>query len=202
MNFSRRGNLKIKGIAIAGVIGIAALLAAVFAGAFGGSNTEARVDPGPTGHDLVVALRGTAEGVPQEIPETDEGTTQGLCFTVDLVDLATGNVIGDATDCLADIVPDAGGGMALTGTTFFNFPGGTVVARGRTTVQPILDGSVDFTHITGAIPSEGDNSVLSGTGRFNGAEGPVRLSGAVNLSKLDSEGKITFDCIFTLSLDK
>ena len=124
------------------------------------------------------------------------------CFTLDLVDLATGNVIGDATDCLADIVPDAGGGMALTGTTFFNFPGGELVSRGRTTVQPVLDGSVDFTHITGAVPQDGDNSVLSGTGRFNQAEGAVRLSGAVNLAELDSDGKITFDCVFVISLNK
>ncbi len=194
--------MRIKSIVIAGVIGVIGLLVAVFSGAFGGSKTEAGVDPGANGHDLVVALRGTAEGVVQGIPATDLGTTEGLCFTVDLVDLATGNVIGDATDCLADIDPDAGGGMALTGTTTFNFPGGTLVSRGRTTVQPVLDGSVDFTHITGAVPQEGDNSVLSGTGRFNGAEGTVRLSGAVNLAELADEGKITFDCVFVISVDK
>lgn len=194
--------MRIKSIAIAGFVGLVGLAMAVFAGAFAGSNTEAVARPGPNGHDLVVALRGTGEVAIQEIPETDQGTTEGLCFTVDLVDLATGNVIGDATDCLADIDPDAGGGMALTGTTIFNFPGGTLVSRGRTSVQPVLDGSVDFTHITGAVPQDGENSVLSGTGRFNRATGSVRLSGAVNLSELDSDGKITFDCVFVISLDK
>jgi hypothetical protein len=192
--------LKIKTIAIAGVVGVVGLLAAVFAGAFGNSTTEAGVDPGSNGHDLVVALRGTGEAFMAEIPETDAGTTEGLCFAVDLVDLATGNVIGDATDCLSDINPD-GDGMSLTGTTTFNFPGGTLVSRGVTTVQPVLDGSVDFTHITGAVPQDGDNSVLSGSGRFNGASGQVRLSGAVNLAELDSDGKITFDCVFVLSLN-
>ena len=177
-----------------------AVLAVLLTVGSGGSTTEARVDPGQGGHDLVVALRGTAQAQLMPIPATDQGTTEGLCFTVDLVDLATGNVIGDATDCLADIDGDANG-MALTGTTFFNFPGGTLVSRGSTTVQPVLDGSVDFTHITGAVPADGENSVLSGTGRFNGATGQVRLSGAVNLAELDSEGEITFDCIFVISVD-
>jgi hypothetical protein len=188
-----------KSLATAVAIGAVSLLVAVFGGAFDGSNTEADAAPG---HDLVVALRGTGEGVVQPIPQTDGGSTEGLCFSVDMVDLASGNVIGDATDCLSDIVPDAGGGMALTGTTTFNFPGGTLVSRGRTTVQPVLDGSVDFTHITGAVPEDGDNSVLSGTGRFDRATGTVRLSGAVNLSELDSDGKITFDCVFVISVDK
>jgi hypothetical protein len=194
--------LNVKSIAITGIVGIVGLLVAVFGGAFDGTTSEAAVDPGAKGHDLVVALRGTADGVMQEIPPTDLGTTEALCFKVDLVDLATGNVIGDATDCLADIVPDAGGGMALTGTTTFNFPGGTLVSRGRTTVQPVLDGSADFTHITGAVPEDDENSVLSGTGRFKGATGAVRLSGAVNRSELGSDARITFDCVFVIDLDQ
>ena len=191
-----------KRIALATSIGIIGVAVALFAGVFSGSTPDADAGQGSVGHDLVVALRGTGDAFTMDIPTTDAGTTQGTCFTVDLVDLATGNVIGDASDCLADIVPDAGGGMALTGTTFFNFPGGELVSRGRTTVQPVLDGSVDFTHITGAVPQDGDNSVLSGTGRFNQAEGAVRLSGAVNLAELDSDGKITFDCVFVISLNK
>lgn len=154
----------------------------------------------PGGNDIVVALRGTAIGENAAIPATDAGTEEGLCFTVDLVDLATGEVIGDATDCLADIEGDGVEGMQLTGTTTFNFPDGTLVSRGRTTVQPVLDGSVDFTHITGAVPADGDESVLSGTGVFEGASGEVRLSGAVNLSKLDSDTEITFDCVFVISV--
>ena len=193
--------MKVKSIAITGIVAIVGVLVAVFGGAFDGTTSEAAVDPGAKGHDLVVALRGTADGVMQEIPPTDLGTTEALCFTVDLVDLATGNVIGDATDCLADIVPDAGGGMALTGTTTFNFPGGTLVSRGRTTVQPVLDGSSDFTHITGAVPEDDENNVLSGTGRFRGATGAVRLSGAVDLSELASDARIAFDCIFVIDVD-
>ena len=193
--------MHIQKFARAASLGIIGVAVALFAGVFSGSSPEASAGQGAVGHDLVVALRGTGDAFTKDIPTTDAGTTEATCFTLDLVDLATGDVIGDATDCLADIDPDAGGGMALTGTTFFNFPGGELVSRGRTTVQPILDGSVDFTHITGAVPQAGDNSVLSGTGRFNQAEGTVRLSGAVNLAELDSDGKITFDCVFVISLN-
>lgn len=79
----------------------------------------------------------------------------------------------------------------LTGTTFFFFPGGTLISQGLTTVQPVLHGSSSFTHITGAIPSAGDNGVIWGDGKFKNAAGPVRLSGAVDLSQLDSDGLIT-----------
>ena len=50
-----------------------------------------------------------------------------LCYDLDLVDVKTGDVIGSATDCLTNI-SGVGDGVALTGTTFFFFPGGTVVS--------------------------------------------------------------------------
>ena len=120
-----------------------------------------------------------------------------LCYDVDLVDAKTGNVIGSGADCLTNLNPIETG-VALTGTTFFFFPGGTVVSQGLTTVQPVLHGSPDFTHITGAIPQPGDNSVVYGDGKFKNASGPMRLSGAVNLTNFPSQ--ITFDCIFVLDV--
>ena len=90
--------------------------------------------------------------------------------------------------------------MSVVGTTIFKFRSGTITTRGLTTVQPTTIGSPDFTHVTGAIPQAGDNNVLAGTGRFTNATGPVRLSGAVNMSKLDTEGKIAFDCVFIMTL--
>ena len=122
-----------------------------------------------------------------------------VCFDVDLVDVKTGLVIGSASDCLSEI-NSIGDGLALTGTTFFFFPGGTLISQGLTTVQPVLHGSADFTHITGGIPQAGDNSVIYGDGKFRNAAAPVRLSGAVNLSKLGSDGEITFDCMFAINL--
>jgi hypothetical protein len=92
--------------------------------------------------------------------------------------------------------------MALVGTTTFHLPGGTLTSRGSTTVQPILTDPIEtpITHVTGAVPDAGANSIIGGTGRFANATGSVRLSGAVNLSNLDN-GEITFDCVFAINLD-
>jgi len=147
----------------------------------------------------VVALRGTGAARAPEGNELDHVPGDAACFDLDLVDLKTDHTIGWATDCLSNINP-VGDGLALTGTTFFHFNEGTLVSRGLTTVQPVLHGSANFTHITGAIPEPTDDSVIWGDGRFKKADGPVRLSGAVNLSKLASDGEITFDCVFLIRI--
>lgn len=174
----------------------------------GASSTEAAADP-----QIVVALRGTANAVP-------EGN--GFCFPgLDLVDLKTNQVIGTATDCLSDIAfSPVSGGMSLTGTTTFNFRQGSLTSHGRTTVQPILDlageplidlvapNGVDnqdgFTHTTGA-PAPAGNNILAGSGTraFKNATGTVRLSGLVDLRSflLTAGTPITFDCIFVIDLD-
>jgi hypothetical protein len=127
----------------------------------------------------------------------DLAAAGAMCYDLDLVDVKSGDVIGSAADCLTDI-NEVGDGVALTGTTFFFFPGGTVVTRGLTTVQPKTHGSADFTHITGAIPQATDDNVIYGDGKFKNASGPVRLSGAVNLSNFPEQA--TFDCIFVLDI--
>ena len=120
--------------------------------------------------------------------------------------------IGTATDCLSDVTvvldddpgnDPMGWNLALTGTTFFHLPGGTLVTQGLTTVRPALQptsqGGVTFTHVTGA---NGDGGIQYGTGRFgNGiAVGNARLSGLVNISRLVTDGEITFDCLFVIDL--
>ena len=122
-----------------------------------------------------------------------------LCFDIDLVDAKTGNVIGSGSDCLSDITPSDNGGMSLTATSFFHFPGGTLVSQGLVTVQPKLHGLEEFTHVVGAAPSLAENSVIYGDGKFEDAAGSVRLSGLVNLSRLGS-GYIDFDCVFIIDL--
>ena len=122
-----------------------------------------------------------------------------LCFDIDLVDVKTGNVIGSGSDCLSDITPSDNGGMSLTATSFFHFPGGTLVSQGLVTVQPKLHGLEEFTHVVGAAPSLAENSVIYGDGKFKDAAGSVRLSGLVNLSRLGS-GYIDFDCVFIIDL--
>lgn len=46
----------------------------------------------------------------------------------------------------------------------------------------------------------GNNIVVYADGKFQNAAGPVRLSGAVNLGLLNSDGLITFDCLFIIDI--
>ena len=155
------------------------------------------------GNNIVVRLAGTAVAYDGNdlFNEFDLAPLNALCFDLDLVDAKSGNVIGSASDCLSGITSSTtDDGTMLTGTTFFFFPGGTLVAQGLTTVQPVLHGSPDSTHITGAIPPPDGNGVIYGDGKFKNAYGPVRLSGAVNLGLLNSDGIITFDCVFIIDI--
>lgn len=173
-------------VVIAGIVGVTYLM-------FGNSGAEAREGP----KNFVVALQGTATGV-----ETSEGS--GLfCFEVDMVDLSTGRVIGIGTDCLdmntmAPIGDD--GGFGIENTTTFHLPGGTITSVGRTTVQPAEDdGTGRAMFITGEID---DAPNITGTGRFEGANGSTRLSGIVDMTHfLDDHGTITFDCIFVIDIN-
>lgn len=156
------------------------------------------------GTNIAVRLVGTGTAYDGDTLFAAFGLTPvgAACFDVDLVDIKTGLVIGSASDCLSDISGNPVNGLALTGTTFFYFPGGTLVTSGLTTVQPILHGSPDFTHITGAIPQDGDDNVVYGDGKFKRVSGPARLSGTVNLSNLDAAGEIAFDCVFVIDVGR
>ena len=127
-----------------------------------------RLLPDGVGNNIAVRLVGTELAYDGDglFEEFDLPPLNATCFDVDLIDVKTGNVIGVASDCFSDITP-IGDGLMLTGTTFFFFPSGTLISRGLTTVQLVLHGSADFTHITGAIPSPGDDSVIYGDGKFS-----------------------------------
>jgi hypothetical protein len=152
------------------------------------------------GRGSVLRLLGDAVAYEDTVPDIDgdEVDDPALCFDVDVFD-ASGRKVGTATDCLSDIT-GVGDGMSLVGTTFFRLNNGTFVARGHTTVQPITTSApTPITHTTGAVPMAGANGILSGTGAYSGFEAQVRLSGAVNLSRLDAEGRIAFDCLFAVT---
>lgn len=119
------------------------------------------------------------------------------CLEGDLYNAVTDRKIGTGVDCFDNIV-FVGSGFYLERTTYFNFPQGELVARGITTMQPILAGSPSTTHLTGDIPEEDDNNILSGTKRFQNASGRVRLSGAATLL---ANGDVIFNCIFIIDLD-
>jgi hypothetical protein len=161
---------------------------------------------------VILQVKGTGLGEMRDIDTDGDGVLDTLanCFDVGLFDPRTGRQVGTATDCLSDVnvlIDDdpanapMGWNIALTGTTFFNLPGGTLVTQGLTTVRPALQptsqGGVTFTHVTGA---NGDGGVQYGSGKFEHAFGNARLSGLVNLSKLATDGEITFDCLFVIDL--
>ena len=153
---------------------------------------------------MVFRLYGTAKAEQRYMDKPiRDGTTMADCFDVKLLDPATGKELGYGTDCLAD-VRMVDGGLALVGTTTFTFENGdSFTSRGGTTVQPTTTAplvSPGYTHITGSIPPPTKNSIIGGTGKYgNGWKANVRLSGAVNMSKLESDGKITFDCLFVVT---
>lgn len=155
------------------------------------------------GNNMVVLLAGTGYAD----PSGDQFLALGLpapagviCFDMDLIDAKTGNVIGSGSDCLSNVSPSAtDNGLAMTATSFFHFPGGTVVSEGLVTVQPVLHGASEYTHVTGAAPSPTENNVIYGDGKFSGAAGSVRLSGLVNMANFGS-GIILFDCLFVIDI--
>lgn len=164
------------------------------------SGPQVMANEGLPNQGVVLRLVGTAEGYAGTVPDIDgdKADDDATCFDISVLD-ADGNVIGTATDCLSNITP-VGDGMALVGTTLFNLDNGSFTARGLTTVQPVTtQGDTPVTHTTGAVPMDGANGVLSGTEAFENFEAQVRLGGAVNLSKLDSDGLITFDCLFAVT---
>ena len=97
-----------------------------------------------------------------------------------------------------DVQSDDNGNIQLTGTGFFQLDDGLIAVQGLTSVRPVLQptrrGDIEFTHLTGA---NGDGGLLFGTGRYEGANGMVRLSGLVDLSRA-AEGIIHVDCIFII----
>jgi hypothetical protein len=155
------------------------------------------------GNNMVVLLAGTGYADPSGNQFVQLGLpvpTGVVCFDMDLVDAKTGSVIGSGSDCLSDVSPsESDNGLKMTATSFFHFPGGTLVSRGLVTVQPVLHGATEFTHVTGAAPSATENSVIYGDGKFDGAAGSVRLSGLVNMENFGS-GIILFDCLFVIDI--
>ncbi|MCG7587420.1 hypothetical protein [Photobacterium sp. OFAV2-7] len=158
---------------------------------------------------LALNLVGKGEMYEMDVPDIDgdEQPDPAFCFDVDLKEIATGDLVGTATDCLSNIEDGPNGGLQLVGTTFFKFPNGTIVTRGDTTVQPankpiVTPEGEEITHITGA--SSDENAVIKTSGDFAWYRGTVRLSGMVNLTDFGGGvgEPIFFDCLFILDLEK
>ena len=145
---------------------------------------------------------GSGDGMIDSVPNV-EGDV--VCHDVDMVDLQSNELIGISTDCFSDAMPDSGGGAGFIGTTFLNFPNGTIVAQGQFTAQPVLRETTTITGekitaITGAA-KEG-NSFIGGWGRFDNSEGNVRVSGMIDGTDYAfmPGDQLYFDCIFEIQL--
>jgi hypothetical protein len=141
------------------------------------------------------------------------------CFQMDMLDPASGSVIGFGVDCLVfhgvpgQIVNGNGlangvafqnlaGDVAVEAVSIFDFGGGNVlVTTGLTSVRPLLDGFGDGgaparTHVSGSIPDDSANSILLAAGIFAGSQGPARVSGALSITA----NGLFFDCLWILDI--
>lgn len=151
-----------------------------------------------SGAPIAVQMIGTTTGVARNLG-LPTGAVDAICFEVDLVDLATGQVIGTGVDCLVD--PQANtGGLTLTDYTVFKFPDGILVAKAEVDVREATLGQQGVTHLVGSFPDPNGNDVIYGTGAYAGATGRVRLSGGVDMSNFGNV-EIGFNCLFLIDLD-
>ena len=163
-------------------------------------------DRGRSKH-FVFNLIGPGQMYEGTVPDIDGDCIDdpAICFDTELVNLKTQRKIGTATDCLSNVTA-AGSGLKLVGTSYFRTKKGTLITRGNTTVQPVLQPTVtpngqNVTHITGA--SGDGNSIIGGTGRFANKTGTVRLSGMVDMANFGGNvgDPIVFDCIFVVDIN-
>lgn len=154
--------------------------------------------PGFGTKPVVLQFRGTGQGSTQQVPDPNNLIPDDMadCFTIDLVDVNKDKVVGEATDCIS-VIGVVGDGLQVVETATFDFGGGhTFTTQGLVSVQPTTHGSPGVTHITGAISPAGQNDIISGTGRYEGLDATVRLSGAADLSAFPAQ--VTFDCLFVV----
>ena len=158
------------------------------------------------GKELLLNAKGNATAYYCDIPPTDLGTRLAICFDIPLFNMKTGAYVGTMTEALADAIPADNGGLQATVTSTFSFtqwPGKpSMTTRVHGNAQPILGGSDSMTHLTGHIPSPGDNNIIAGTQRFSHAQGSARESGAVNLAHFQGQegDEIVFDLIWVIHL--
>lgn len=171
-------------------------------------NTWAGEDPeqwSGQSRQLVLNAKGEAQAYACEIPPTDLGTTQALCFDVPLFHPETGFYVGMMQDTLADVETPQTGSVIATATSTFTFSArhddAAFTTRVRGQVQPLLLPSSQMTHMTSYIPEPGENNILSGNGCFSGFQASARESGAVNLTRFTGQvgDVIGYDLIWVIS---
>lgn len=140
-------------------------------------------------------LKGKAVGETRQIPPVEAtGTNEGNCFDMEMFDLQNRTSLGSATRCLTDMQAMQEG-FAVTETTFLKFRDGTIVARNRATIQPILAKPAEMTHIISAVPSPLATNLLTehSTNHYQNMPGYLRSGGVVDLGEFQTKNTIAFD---------
>jgi hypothetical protein len=165
--------------------GLAALAAAV-AGV-----GVAAAEPAPDGPEvLAVNMRGTSKNVSADPTR--------MVFEFELYSVATGEKIGTATDdvaCKTDALP---GCPLFDAITTFHLPDGDLTNRATVSISP--DPARPGWVLNGSFPAEDEQTIIGGTGAYEGATGRARLSGANFAVGFPLE--LTGDDIFIIELDR
>lgn len=164
---------------------------------------------------IQVEIAGKGFGHMRTVP--GQGDTMFACFGgIPMYDQKSGYLVGYANDCLNPTVNEDGSVAVLPGFTFFDFfaPNGgtwTLMVAGNISVQPTVAQvdtktawGLEVTHITGSsMHLDGiNNTVVGGSGPFDGAKGVSRISGMVNMSKVNMtdipNSTLDFSCFFAI----
>jgi hypothetical protein len=146
---------------------------------------------------MIVLVSGQALGEPREVNGVEQ-----TCYDLGMSDPLTEKVLGRATACLdhESLIDVGAGGFAVDDTTFFRFPGGTLVSSSRATVQPLEEPTEGHTHITGDTSEDANVIPGMGSGRFRQATGSTRLSGTLDLSQFDQD-IVGFEWLFVIKME-
>lgn len=146
--------------------------------------------PEPAKQIIAVNMRGTSENI----------STNPLrqVFVFDLFSLETGEKIGTATDDIACKTDELPGCPLFDAITTFHLPDGDITNRATVSISP--DPARPGWVLNGSFPAEGENTIIGGTGAYEGATGQARLSGANNAVGFPLQ--LTGDDIFVIELDR
>lgn len=166
-----------------------ALLGAALVAALTAAGAAAAT-PEPGQQIIAVNMRGTSENV--------STNPMRQVFVFDLFSLETGEKIGTATDDVACKTDELPGCPLFDAITTFHLPDGDITNRATVSVSP--DPARPGWVLNGAFPAEGENTIIGGTGAYEGATGQARLSGANNTVGFPLQ--LTGDDIFVIELDR
>lgn len=146
---------------------------------------------------LVLRGEGVVQGQTFNVTDPVTGINfESTCFTMDLVDPATNEIVGTLQDCDLGTVEFEDGSLISNVITTFNIDGkGSITSIAEVLQKPIEHGI----YSTFFDPKE--DNIIQGTSQFQGAKGTVSLEGEVDLGQFE-EGIIGFNCTFTIKFVK